>query len=227
MSRPKLVAAVAVAAAVAALALLLPRSSSWIPDHDHPPASAPDAADDPAPPGAAAPLTPHPILDADRPAPPPAPVAAPASSAPSPVAANPSRSPVAPPPAAARPVAAPPPPAPPTDDEAVALAFRDGIRRAMRDALPEVRKCYEGALADHPDAGGKVVVEFELTRRDGKGHVDSGELSESALPGPLHDLCVMNALSHVELPAPPGAEGAHVTMRYPFVFSPTGTSRSP
>ncbi|MFN7130753.1 MAG: AgmX/PglI C-terminal domain-containing protein [Myxococcales bacterium] len=90
------------------------------------------------------------------------------------------------------------------------------IRSAVQAILPDVRACYEEGLKNDPDLEGRVVVEFEIEARDGKGRVVSGHVFDAETQSPFFEACVLSKISGAQFDAPEG--GGTVKVRYPFVF---------
>jgi hypothetical protein len=100
-------------------------------------------------------------------------------------------------------------------------AYAKSIRERMReDLIPMALGCYKNLLAKHPDAGGKVVMEFEILHDEKLGGVvNEPELGDG---GTLNDVdfstCVRESLSAVYFDAPPGK--GKITVKYPITLSP-------
>lgn len=100
-----------------------------------------------------------------------------------------------------------------------AQAQSEGAPQALRAAMGPVRaqagRCYEETLRAHPEAQGRVLVEFVL---DGEGRVRSAQATEA--PSVLASVasCVVEAVRGVTFAVPPGS--GTLTVRYPFDFRP-------
>lgn len=99
---------------------------------------------------------------------------------------------------------------------------KDGIRAAMRSALPEIRECYESWLGLHPTLGGKLVVTLTIDTDDGV----EGRISRIApldggvgLGNRTMEGCVLASLADLRFD-PPLAGPIDVT--YPLFFSSDG-----
>lgn len=78
---------------------------------------------------------------------------------------------------------------------------------------PDLRRCYESALTEHPTAAGTLLLELHV-RAD--GHVVTAEVVESAIEDGVLTDCFSQAARYWHFPA-----SAHdVTLRYPFELSP-------
>lgn len=130
-------------------------------------------------------------------------------------------------PAAAPPTAssAPTPTAPaavattpaPTDAGVRFAVDREGIRAAMRSALPEVKDCYEAWLKLNPSLGGKLVVTLTIDTDDGvEGRVSRIAPLDAGLGHVPFEGCVLSSLADLRF-EPPLAGPVNVS--YPFLFS--------
>lgn len=132
--------------------------------------------------------------------------------------ARPSAKPVAKPAPAPAPAAAPgdaPPPA-----ESQGQLDKDVIRTTVQRHLEELRFCYEQALAQSPELGGKFAVRFTLVTKDGQARVSEAEIQpsdDSYLESMSMQTCVLNAVGRWHFP--PSADGGDVVVSYPFVFA--------
>lgn len=117
-------------------------------------------------------------------------------------------------------VTTPSAPSGPAVDAGVRFALdKEGIRSAIRSALPDVRDCYESWLKLHPELGGKFVVTLTIDTDDGVegrisriGPLDGGVgLGHATMEG-----CVLASLADLRF-EPPLAGPVNVT--YPFVFA--------
>jgi hypothetical protein len=82
-----------------------------------------------------------------------------------------------------------------------------------------VKECYENALRDQPDLGGKLTVEFSIAGEPELGGVVTESRIAPTDAGPLHaglEECVRETMYGLKLDAPAG--GGTVKVRYPFVF---------
>jgi hypothetical protein len=106
-------------------------------------------------------------------------------------------------------------------DDGGMSAYAKSIQDRMReDLIPMAEGCYKNLLAKHPDAGGKVVMEFEILHDEKLGGVvNEPELGDG---GTLNDrefsTCVRESLSAVYFDAPPGK--GKITVKYPITLSP-------
>jgi len=91
----------------------------------------------------------------------------------------------------------------------------DIIRRIVRAHLPEVRYCYNQALARDPQAKGRVAVQFMI---GGAGQVTSAAAIDSEVRDPALPACVAQAVRRWKFPRAEGSGSTVVT--YPFVFAP-------
>lgn len=95
------------------------------------------------------------------------------------------------------------------------------IRGVIRQALPEIRFCFEWQLEAHPDLAGRVTMEFTIQE---DGTVTNAGVLEDA----LHDDVVTNCFTHVMggLRFPP-PEGGPVLVHYPFALANSPEARRP
>lgn len=87
------------------------------------------------------------------------------------------------------------------------------LRRHMQRELPRVRRCYERALANHPQLETRLVVEFVI---DKAGNVTSAGAPVRSNDSYL-DACVLAVIMKMQFPAP---HSGSVRVRYPFRFRP-------
>jgi hypothetical protein len=117
-------------------------------------------------------------------------------------------------------------PASPRGDSAPAAEAptldREYIReRIKEDLLPVAIECYESALADEPELGGKLVMHFAiLGEPEVGGVVDDAVIVEdqSTLANEFLRECMRESMMAVNFDAPP--DGGRVEVTYPFEFEP-------
>lgn len=93
---------------------------------------------------------------------------------------------------------------------------KEGIRAAMRDAIPKLKECYEPWAAMNPELSGKLSASFVLGPDGGTPddvHVVEGGLGSEALEG-----CVLSVVES-ELHFERTADGEPVRVTYPLRFS--------
>ena len=95
------------------------------------------------------------------------------------------------------------------------------VRGVVREALPEIRFCFEWQLQAHPDLAGRVTMQFTI-------QPDGTVTNASVLEDALHDDTVTNCFSHVmaHLRFPP-PEGGSVEVHYPFHLDGAPEARRP
>ncbi len=95
------------------------------------------------------------------------------------------------------------------------------VRGVVREALPEIRFCFEWQLQAHPDLAGRVTMQFTI-------QPDGTVANASVLEDALHDDTVTNCFSHVmaHLHFPP-PEGGSVEVHYPFHLDGAPEARRP
>jgi ABC-type transport system substrate-binding protein len=113
--------------------------------------------------------------------------------------------------------------APPSTDAVVHRGTLDAmaVRAVVRDALPEIRFCFEWELNAHPDLAGQVTMQFVI-REDGTV-TDAGVL-EDALHDETVTNCFTHVMSHLRFPPP---EGGSVGVSYPFRLDGSPDARRP
>jgi TonB family protein len=96
------------------------------------------------------------------------------------------------------------------------------IRRVIRSHQNEVRACYDRALLQRPDLGGRVTVQFTL---DGHGDVVAAVVQQSTLGAPPLEQCIAAAVRRWKFPSADG--GGIVVASYPFVLVPSDEPHGP
>ena len=100
---------------------------------------------------------------------------------------------------------------------------KDAFRTTVANHINEVRFCYEQALADSPNLGGKFTVKMRLVTKDGVGRISEGEIvpaDEGYLESASMQSCVLQAFSRWKFP--PSGDGEDVIVAYPLVFKAAG-----
>ncbi len=93
---------------------------------------------------------------------------------------------------------------------------REGIKAAMRGAIPELKDCYEAWLKVKPGLAGKIVPRFTIDTDDGEvGKVTQVSLGDAGLGHAAFEGCVLNVVSDLRFDAPMDGE---VQVTYPLVF---------
>jgi hypothetical protein len=121
--------------------------------------------------------------------------------------------------AAPTPAAAPRGAAPGPDGGGGGTLDKEYIRASIRELVPLVKECYENALLERPDLGGKLTVEFSIAGEPAIGGVVAESRIVGTDAGTLHaglEECVRETMYGLKLEAPAG--GGIVKVRYPFVF---------
>ncbi|HEX5661117.1 MAG TPA: AgmX/PglI C-terminal domain-containing protein [Polyangiales bacterium] len=86
------------------------------------------------------------------------------------------------------------------------------VQATIRAHIEEVQKCYEAALHDSSESGGRVVVRFVI---DATGRVPQVNLGSSELDASELGCCVVERVSQWSFPKP--ENGSFVVVEYPFV----------
>jgi hypothetical protein len=94
------------------------------------------------------------------------------------------------------------------------------VQAAVQAVRPQVKACFDDALAKDPSLAGKVTIQLKLVAGDGGAQVKEGEVVYSETHSPFFEACVLQKLAGARFPSP-GPEGT-LTVRYPFNFDPGG-----
>jgi hypothetical protein len=86
------------------------------------------------------------------------------------------------------------------------------VRAVVQSKLSQVQACYEMAMDDSGEAGGKVVVRFVI---DASGHVSIAHIGSNSFGSADVGCCLLTRVSQWTFPAPT-ADG-FVVVEYPFV----------
>ncbi len=89
---------------------------------------------------------------------------------------------------------------------------KEDIRSVMRQAMPQVKKCYVEALKHRPNLEGKLVLEWKV--RD-KGIVEEAKVINH-FDEKVENCILANSKTWI-FPAPPSDQ--FMLIRYPFVFT--------
>ncbi len=95
------------------------------------------------------------------------------------------------------------------------------IQDAIRDQLvPVIQECYQSALEDEPELGGKLVVQFTIVGAEDIGAIveDPQIDEESTLDNQFVSECMRESVMGVTFEPP--EDGGSITVNYPFVFAP-------
>jgi hypothetical protein len=103
----------------------------------------------------------------------------------------------------------------PTPDPQGEVPDKEGLRRALRVLQPQLRRCYEAALANDPDA----LLRFSMGFTVGPdGEVDAVELKGLRDDQGEFGACVTSALQRLRFRPPAG--GGQIQVSWPMVFHP-------
>lgn len=89
------------------------------------------------------------------------------------------------------------------------------INRIIRQHRPQIRHCYDLALANNPKLAGKIAIDFVI---DPKGKVVKATASGDSAMVSAIGRCTTRAFRTFAFPAPEG--GGIVTVSYPLAFAP-------
>jgi hypothetical protein len=95
------------------------------------------------------------------------------------------------------------------------------IQRIVRNNFGRMRACYENGLRRDPNLAGRVSVRFVIGP---DGSVTSASDGGSAIGDAAVVACTVRAFQSLSFPQP---EGGIVTVVYPIIFSPEGSTSSP
>ncbi len=109
------------------------------------------------------------------------------------------------------------------DQEATGSLPREYIAQQVREIVPLIKECYEMALEDDPQLGGRMNVRFTIVADEEYGGLvtDSQVLDDSTLLGSADMVeCIRETMYALRLKSPEG--GGQVVVNYPFVFAAIG-----
>lgn len=97
------------------------------------------------------------------------------------------------------------------------------IKEVIGEAIPEVKSCYEKALGENPELGGRLVISFTISGEpDIAGLVDEYEVlveSDTVIAtDEMMSECMADTILSLEFSPP--KQGGTVEVKYPFVFTP-------
>lgn len=100
----------------------------------------------------------------------------------------------------------------------IGVRDRDGVRRAIRSKLNEIKYCYERELARNDQLAGRVVPRFTIGP---DGRVVAAVMEASTIGDGKVDACVLEAVRRIEFPRMPSGSGLTI-VSYPFAFQAAG-----
>ena len=92
----------------------------------------------------------------------------------------------------------------------------EAINGPIRDAMPEIRGCYQDALQEVPDLGGRISVKFTIVNDEGVGRIKKLSVKEAQFDDVPFEDCLLDVVETLEFDPP---EGGAVIIRYPFIFA--------
>ena len=95
------------------------------------------------------------------------------------------------------------------------------IQRIVRQNFGRFRACYEQGLLANPSLNGRIGVRFIIGR---DGHVSGVQASQGTTMPEAVSSCVVRSFYGLTFPVP---EGGIVTVVYPIVFTPDGSTPAP
>ncbi|MBM4779766.1 MAG: RNA polymerase sigma factor [Archangiaceae bacterium] len=94
---------------------------------------------------------------------------------------------------------------------------REGIRAAMRSAIPEVKDCYESWLPMNPGLGGRLVVTFTIDTDDAvEGRITQIAVGDAGIGHVPLEGCILSSLSDLRFDPPLNGP---INVNYPLVLS--------
>jgi hypothetical protein len=119
--------------------------------------------------------------------------------------------------------AMPPSSAPPPPDGVIHRGTMDPmqIREVVREAMPELRFCFEWQLQQHPELGGHVTMQYVIAA---DGTVQDASVLEDALHDETVTRCFTHVIGGLRFPPP---EGGSVSVHYPFMLAGAPEARRP
>lgn len=102
---------------------------------------------------------------------------------------------------------------------------REGIQGAVKEAIPELKHCYEEWLKQDPALEGKLVLDFSIdVPEDGRTAEDGTELAaittiavrDSTMEHPWMEACAMSVFGDLHFDPP---AGGGVEVSYPVIFA--------
>ena len=95
---------------------------------------------------------------------------------------------------------------------------KEGIRAAVKAALPDVRDCYEEWLKVQPELGGRLKASFTIDTDDGvEGKVESVSLGDSGIGHFAMEGCILSAFQGLRFEAPMNGP---INVTYPLALVP-------
>lgn len=95
------------------------------------------------------------------------------------------------------------------------------IREVVREAMPELRFCFEWQLQQHPELNGHVTMQYVIAA---DGTVEDASVLEDALHDETVSRCFTHVIGNLRFPPP---EGGSVSVHYPFMLNSAPPARRP
>lgn len=96
---------------------------------------------------------------------------------------------------------------------------KDIVRRIVRAHINEIRYCYNQGLVRDPSLAGRVVVQFQIGPA---GTVVAAIVAQSTVDSEVVEQCMAKTVKRWKFPKPTG--GSSVSVKYPFLLDPGGSS---
>lgn len=96
---------------------------------------------------------------------------------------------------------------------------RDGIRGAMRSAIPSIKDCYESWLPMHPGLGGTIITTFTIDTDDAvEGRISQLAVADAGIGHVPLEGCILSSLADLRFDPPLNGP---LNVTYPVVLSAT------
>jgi len=107
-----------------------------------------------------------------------------------------------------------------TEDVVLGALDKSLIDDVVREGMPEIRSCYQSALAVDPDLEGKIVVKFVIAASGevSRSEITDDEITDDEIGAEDVTDCILDHVDGFVFPPPVG--NGIVIVRYPFLFTP-------
>ncbi len=103
--------------------------------------------------------------------------------------------------------------------------YEQDTRAVLESNAATLKACYDGVLRNDPNAGGNVVVRFDVQEKTGAITQVAIDETQSTAPQPVSD-CVYQSLQGLVL-EPPDARLGKATFSYEFTIAPPAPAAPP
>lgn len=96
---------------------------------------------------------------------------------------------------------------------------RHGLQGAVREAIPQLRECYDAWAKQNPQLGGRVTVTFTIKPVEGEegAKVTSARVADQGLGHLLMEGCIVQVFEDLRFERP--ADGQPLNVTYPLEFA--------